>query len=96
MEDNDFTKEHDPDSILLHTNISAKRIPAALLGIFLGIFSLNKLYIGYNKEALVQIMLNILTVGIATIVPLVEGIKYLLMTDKEFEATYIRGHKSWF
>lgn len=96
MEDQDFTKEHDTDNILLHTNASAKRIPAALLGIFLGIFSLNKLYLGYNKEALIQIMLNILTVGIATIVPLIEGIKYLLMTDKEFEDTYIRGHKSWF
>ena len=31
-----------------------------------------------------------------SIVGLVEGILYLVKTDEDFEATYIKGHKGWF
>jgi hypothetical protein len=39
---------------------------------------------------------TVLTCGIASIVPLVEGIIYLTKSDDEFYETYQQGHKGWF
>lgn len=74
---------------------SEKKIPAALLGILVGWLALNKFYLGYKKEAIIQIFFNIFTLGIATIIPFIEGILYLFMDDKTFDETYIKGKKGW-
>lgn len=74
---------------------SEKKIPAALLGILVGAFGLNKFYLGYTKEGVIQIIANICTCGIATVIPLVEGILYLFMTDKQFDDTYVFNKKPW-
>lgn len=74
---------------------SEKRIPAALLGILVGWLALNKFYLGYKKEALIQLGLNIITCGAASVIPFIEGILYLFMSDKQFDDTYVYGKKGW-
>ncbi len=75
---------------------SEKKIAAGLLGIFLGTFGANKFFLGYINEGIIQIVLNIVTCGIATVVPLIEGIIYLTMSDQQFDDTYIKNKKAWF
>ncbi|MDH6250650.1 TM2 domain-containing membrane protein YozV [Chryseobacterium sp. H1D6B] len=75
---------------------SEKKIPAALLGIFVGWLALNKFYLGYTKEGIIQIVLNICTAGAASIIPIIEGVMYLFMSDKKFDDTYVHGKKGWF
>lgn len=72
-----------------------KKIAAALLGIFLGSVGANKFYLGYIKEAIIQIVLNLVTCGIASVIPFVEGIIYLTMSDRDFEETYIYKKRAW-
>ena len=74
---------------------SEKKIPAALLGILVGFFALNKFYLGYTKEGVIQLVANIVTCGIASIIPFIEGILYLFMSDKQFDDTYVYGKKPW-
>ena len=75
---------------------SDKKIAAALLGIFLNVFAANKWFLGYQKEAIIQIIANICTCGVATVIPFIEGIIYLTMTDEQFDNTYVRNKKPWF
>lgn len=75
---------------------SEKKIAAALLGLFLGTFAGNKWVLGYQKEALLQIAFNVLTCGLATVIPFIEGIIYLTMDDETFDRTYVKNKKSWF
>ncbi|AYZ34673.1 TM2 domain-containing protein [Chryseobacterium indologenes] len=74
---------------------SEKKLPAALLGILVGWLALNKFYLGYTKEGIIQLVLNIVTCGIASVIPFIEGILYLFMTDKQFDDTYVYGRKGW-
>jgi TM2 domain-containing membrane protein YozV len=73
-----------------------KKLIAGLLGIFLGGFGVHKFYLGYSKEGIIQLVITIVTCGIASIIGLIEGILYLTKTDDEFVATYVVGRKGWF
>ena len=75
---------------------SEKKLAAGLLGILLSPFAANKFYLGYINEGLIQIVLNIVTCGIASVVPFIEGIIYLTMSDQQFDETYVRNKKPWF
>lgn len=75
---------------------SEKKLAAGLLGLLLSPFAANKFYLGYMKEGIIQIILNICTCGIATVIPLIEGIIYLTMSDEQFDRTYIQNKKPWF
>lgn len=75
---------------------SEKKLAAGLLGILVGAFAANKFYMGYTTEAIIQIILNICTCGLATVIPFVEGIIYLTMSDEQFDRTYVQNKKSWF
>lgn len=75
---------------------SEKKLAAGILGILLGAFGANKLFLGYTKEGIIQIVLNIVTCGLATVIPLVEGIIYLTMSDEQFDRTYVQNKKAWF
>lgn len=79
-----------------HPYRSEKKLAAALLGILLGPFAANKFYLGYINEGIIQIVLNVVTCGIASIVPLIEGIIYLTMPDELFDRTYVQNKKAWF
>ena len=75
---------------------SEKKLAAGLLGILLGTFGGNKFYLGYTNEGIIQIVLNIVTCGIATVIPFIEGIIYLTMSDEQFDRTYVQNKKAWF
>ena len=62
------------------------RIVAGILGILLGGFGIHNFYLGYNKKAVIQIIVTVVTCGIGSIWGLVEGILILIknpsfMTD---------------
>ena len=77
-----------------------KKVPAGILAIVLGCLGIHKFYLGYQKEALIMLLVSVLSCGILAgvmgIVGLIEGIMYLTKTDEEFVATYITGKKVWF
>lgn len=75
---------------------SEKKLAAGLLGILLGPFGANKFFLGYIKEGIIQVAINICTCGIASVIPLIEGIIYLTMSDEQFDQTYIQNKKAWF
>lgn len=72
-----------------------KKLLAGLLAIFIGSLGIHKFILGYTKEGIIQILLNILC-GLGALIALIEGIIYLTKTDEEFYQTYQVGHKGWF
>jgi len=75
---------------------SEKKLAAGLLGILAGIVGANKFYLGYINQGLIQIVLNVCTCGAASVIPFIEGIIYLTMSDEQFDQTYIQNKKGWF
>ena len=73
-----------------------KKIVAGILAILLGGLAIHKFYLGYTKEGIIQLVINVLTCGLASIIALIEGIIYLTKSDEDFVATYITGHRGWF
>ena len=76
------------------------KMVAGLLGIFLGAFGVHKFYLGYTKEAVIMLVISLLSLGtLAAIVELIgfiEGIIYITKSDEDFQAIYVDGHKGWF
>jgi TM2 domain-containing membrane protein YozV len=75
---------------------SEKKITAGILGILLGGFGVHKFYLGYTKAGIIQLVLGIVTCGVAGIVGFIEGIIYLTKSDEEFDRTYVQNQKEWF
>lgn len=76
------------------------KIAAGLLGIFLGCLGIHKFYLGYVVPGIIMALVTVLTCGLAgvimEIIGLIEGIKYLCMSDEEFNQTYVENTKGWF
>lgn len=77
-------------------NQESKRVLAGILAIILGSLAVHKFVLGYTKEGIIQIVLNIITCGVASIVPFIEGIIYLTKSDEEFVYTYQTNQRGWF
>lgn len=90
---------------------SEKKLAAGVLAILLGSLGIHKFYLGYNKEGIILLLstiiiiplLTIMTCGIAGtfypavfVIPVVEGIIYLSMSDEQFDNTYVKNQKPWF
>lgn len=90
---------------------SDKKLTAGVLAILLGALGIHKFYMGYPKEGLILLfstliiipILTLLTCGFASafypavfVIPIIEGIIYLTMSDEQFDNTYIRNKKPWF
>jgi TM2 domain-containing membrane protein YozV len=73
---------------------ASKRLNAAMLALFFGVFGAHKFYLGYNSAGVMQIGLNCLCVG--PIVGLGEAVIYLSMSDEDFVKTYQENTKEWF
>lgn len=54
------------------------RIAAGILGILLGGLGIHNFYLGYNKKAVIQIIVTFVTCGIGSIWGLIEGILILV------------------
>ena len=61
------------------------RMAAGLLGIFLGGLGIHRLYLGYPKIGIIQIVVTIVTLGIGALWGFVEGI-LILMGNERFRA----------
>ena len=77
-----------------------QKLTAGLLGIFLGSLGIHKFYLGYKNEALIMLLVSLLTCGFGAsvmgIIGLIEGIMYLTKSDEEFADTYVNNQKGWF
>ncbi|RAR48012.1 TM2 domain-containing protein [Flavobacterium lacus] len=73
-----------------------KKILAGVLALLLGSIGVHKFILGYTKEGIIQIILSVVTCGIAGIVPFIEGIIYLTKSDEEFYNTYQLNKRAWF
>ncbi|MDO5746678.1 MAG: TM2 domain-containing protein [Actinomycetaceae bacterium] len=58
--------------------VQKSRMVAGLLGILLPGFAAHNFYLGFTGKAVLQLVLNIFTLGIASLWPFVEGIIYLV------------------
>ncbi len=78
---------------------SKDKTTAALLAIFLGGLGIHKFYLGGSKQktaGVIQIVVSLVTCGIGTVIPLIEGILYLTKDDQQFQYEYVQGGKDWF
>lgn len=73
-----------------------KKVVAGVLALLIGSLGIHKFVLGYTKEGIIQIIITIVTCGLAGIIPFIEGIIYLTKTDAEFYRIYQVGRKPWF
>jgi TM2 domain-containing membrane protein YozV len=77
-----------------------KRIVAGVLAILLGSLGVHKFILGYTREGIITLLIDLFTCGIGVsvmaIIGLIEGIIYLTKSDEEFVQTYVRNKKGWF
>ncbi|MDE6270476.1 MAG: NINE protein [Muribaculaceae bacterium] len=62
---------------------------AALLAIFIGSLGIHYFYCGKNTAGVLTILLTVVTCGIWSIIPFVQGIYMLCITNEEFERKYV-------
>ena len=79
------------------------KIVAALLAFFLGGFGIHKFYLGKNGAGIVMLLCSlfgIILLFIPTIIigiiAFIEFIIYLVTSDEDFEARYVKGDRAWF
>jgi TM2 domain-containing membrane protein YozV len=73
-----------------------KKIAAGVCALLIGGFGVHKFILGYNKEGVIQILLSVVSCGILSIIPFIEGIIYLTKSDSDFYQTYQVNKKGWF
>jgi TM2 domain-containing membrane protein YozV len=81
-------------------DITFKRIVAGILGILRGIFGVHKFYLGFTATGLIMLLVSVLSVftlaPVMAIIGFVEGILYLLKSDREFYREYVVRRRNWF
>lgn len=82
---------------------NSKKLPAALLALFLGCFGAHKFYLGYTGQGLIMLLVflfGFILLGIPSFaigaIAFIEFIIYLTKSEEEFERTYVIGKKGWF
>ncbi|MDO8618336.1 MAG: TM2 domain-containing protein [Candidatus Daviesbacteria bacterium] len=73
-------------SPVLDSKTSRNRIAAALLAIFLGSFGIHKFYLGKPVQGFIYLIFC--WTFLPGLIGFIEGIIYLLMSDKSFENKY--------
>jgi TM2 domain-containing membrane protein YozV len=83
-----------------YNDTNGKKVAAGICGILIGALGVHKFILGYTTEALIMLLVSLLTCGFASpimgIIGLIEGIMYLAKSDQEFYDTYIANKKGWF
>jgi len=85
-----------------NSDVSNKKIVAALLAFFLGGLGVHKFYLGKNTAGVIMLICG--TIGLLLIIPalviytiaFIEFIIYLIKSDEDFQADYVDGNKAWF
>lgn len=90
------SKQEDWNTAQPHFQPENKKLVAGVLALLLGYLGIHKFILGYTKEGIIQIILSIITCGIAGIIPFIEGIIYLTKTDQEFYHVYQVNKRGWF
>lgn len=88
-----------PTSPAPFNQAESKRMMCGILAIVIGHLGIHKFILGKTKPGVIMLLVSLLTCGIGAIVMwvigIVEGIKYLQMTDEQFYQTYVIGTKDW-
>ena len=90
-------------SALTAESITAFRKKVGWCAILFGALGVHKFLLGYRTAGLIMLAIGVLgwipfalpTLAVS-LVGVIEGIIYLNKTDAEFEATYLRGKRTWF
>lgn len=77
--------------------------PAVVLAFALGTFGIHKFYLGYKNEGLAMLLIAVigslcfgLGAAVMAVFAIIEAVKYVALTQEDFEATYVIGYKGWF
>jgi predicted Zn finger-like uncharacterized protein len=77
----------------------SNRQTVGLLAILVGALGIHKFVLGNNTPGLIMLLVSLLTCGIGwpvmMVVGMLEGVRYLRMSDAEFYQTYIVAKKAW-
>jgi len=96
----DEPTEPAPFDSVISGDITYKRIAAGILGIVLGIFGVHKFYLGFTGTGLIMLLVTVLSIFILSpvmaIIGFVEGILYLVKTDRDFYRDYEVRRRNWF
>ena len=75
---------------------------AVILAFFLGMFGLHKFYLGYKSEGTIMLVVGLiggccfgLGTLVMTVIAWIEAVRYLVLTQEDFERTYVYGSKGW-
>ena len=82
---------------------SKNKTTAGLLALFLGTFGVHQFYLGNTTSGILRIVITVvgafiflLGPTVTSIFALIEGIKYLTMSDEDFDETYVQNKRGWF
>jgi TM2 domain-containing membrane protein YozV len=76
---------------------------AAILAFVLGTLGIHKFYLGYKTEGIIMLLVAILGapcfglgILVMAVISLIEAVRYVILTQDDFERTYVYNSKSWF
>jgi TM2 domain-containing membrane protein YozV len=76
---------------------------AAVLAFVLGWLGIHKFYLGYKNEGLAMLLVGTigsLCFGLGTLVMavigIIEAVRYVILTQEDFQNTYVKNRKGWF
>jgi TM2 domain-containing membrane protein YozV len=82
------------------SDIAFKRIAAGILALLLGTFGIHKFYLGFVGTGLIMLLISVLSCWILSpvvwLIGVIEGIIYLLKTDRDFYRDYEVWRQNWF
>ena len=64
-------------NVIPKSSEESKRVIAGILALLLGSLGVHKFVLGYTQEGIIQLILSIVSCGILSIIPFIEGIIYL-------------------
>lgn len=76
--------------------VRQKKLMCGIFGILLGGLAIHKFLLGYTSTGIIQIIISVVTCGLGGLIGLIEGIMYLMKSEREFYDTYIANKKEWF
>lgn len=96
----DWSESNSISTIVPPEDITQKRIAAGILAILFGVFGVHKFYLGFTGAGIAMLLITLLSFfvlsPITATIGWIEGLLYLLKTDRDFFIDYELKRKSWF